>query len=262
MNNIIFEKGKSYRNRLGSYVVLEILSNGKMTVQYTDGSQINQTHDLTISIQEKLVQNQQLQQRFNDDMGSLANILPSPKKQQPTAKPLPEIDWTIYDKWNDLIFLEYFESCEIWQDVYLDIDDEKIQELFYKGNFQNDSDYITECVQKTLEFDIARASLFIRHINRMDDWNKDNRKQPPPFLALLAVFCYTASKMQGSEDLSYLAYYPVLTELILGEKYTLADKTIRKNHEEHIRTGFEQAEKLWTNLIKWQNENSNVSISI
>lgn len=85
------------------------------------------------------------------------------------------------------------------------------------------------------------AAVFASHMYRTKQWQRSKRTGPPPFLALLAVFCMAAEQMAAADGMSSANYFGRLRKA-LG--YTAADTK--------IDTAYRRvAERLWGALNSW-----------
>lgn len=225
-----FVVGHTYQNRTGRYTVLAIRGD-ILDVRYEDGTKAS----LSIEMQKRIITN----------MSKHDTIYCSTRRatSRKEAFTHPTIDWTRYDTWNQLLFDLYFNADATNRLVYIDIDDEELTKLM-PGDKPGTSPLkdFAEAVLKTL--DLRRGHLLDSHFRRLLSWRAKGANPPPPFIAVLVLFCLVAQRMKTDETFHANNYYDRLAELLLGVGY-------KKQKREDIRIGFERAQELWHQLENW-----------
>jgi len=226
----MFIIGQTYENRRGRYVVLAIRGN-KLDVRYEDGT----TAILDAVIQKRIISN--LNKEHDSRQGMTAGT--HPRKSAPSMIP----DWIRYDIWNRLLFDRYFNADVANRLVYIDIDEEELarlapEDMAWPPPLRD----FTVATLKTL--DLRRGHLLDTHFRRLQDWIADGANSPPPFMAVLVLFCLVAQRMKTDEIFHANNYYDRLAEMLLKDNYT-------RQKREDIRVGFEHSQELWQQLEIW-----------
>ena len=243
----MFEIGKEYQIRKGSYVVLSIRGRA-LRVRYQDGSE----DTLDAGVQERIISNVARENRSNHPReatrsGQLAGshlATQAPRGPQtrhvgfPTAR-----SWDRYELWNKAIFEFFFNRQIPNQLVYIDVDDSVIDSLAPDDTAKSspEQDFI-RATKNTL------GPLGINHLAphfaRMDSWKAEGAHTAPPFLGLLASFCLAAQRMQSDGAISSSNYYARLAHMLLGPSY-------QPNEKQGLQKGFSRAYVFWEALNAW-----------
>ena len=243
----MFEIGKEYRNRKGSYVVLSI-QRGVLRVRYEDGSEAT----LNAVDQERIISNMRRGNRSNPP-GESARTSLNAKRNLATQAPrrvrkkdlgaASARSWDRYELWNTAIFEFFFNRHMSDQFVYIDVDDDAIDSLAPDGTARSSpaQDFI-EAVKDTLGQ--LGNNLFAPHFVRMDSWKAEGAHTAPPFLGLLASFCLAAQRMQSDGEYSSSNYYARLGPILLGPSY-------QSNQRQGLQREFSRAHELWEALEAW-----------
>ena len=243
----MFEIGKEYQNRKGSYVVLSI-QGGALRVRYQDGSEAI----LNAVDQERIISNMGRENRSNPP-GEAARTSLNAKRHLATQAPgmvrkkslvaAVARSWNRYELWNTAIFEFFFNQHMANQFVYIDVDDDAIDSLAPDDTARSSpaQDFI-EAVRHTLG--PLGNNLFTPHFARMDSWKAEGAHTAPPFLGLLASFCLAAQRMQSDGGYSSSNYYARLGPILLGPSY-------QPNQKQGLQRGFSRARELWEALEAW-----------
>lgn len=151
--------------------------------------------------------------------------------------------WAKYDEWNEAIAEVVFPELEIPKPVYLDLEDELLEELGLRMGIATEKVAIdlASVVSATLRHEGGPAAVFSRHMVRMRRWANEKRRVVPPFLAVLAVFSIAAEKMTAGDGMSSNNYYGRLRS-VLG--WNARDLTLDHAYRR-------VAERLWGELNRW-----------
>jgi hypothetical protein len=150
--------------------------------------------------------------------------------------------WEAYECWNQAILEVVFPELDSPEPVYMDFEDEVLDELGVRMAIRPSE------VEKALCSAVAGtlgsggpADIFAPHTARAARWQRSKRTDPPPFLALLAVFCIAAERISAADGMSSANYFGRLRE-VLGylESDTKLDTAYRR-----------VTEKLWGALNSW-----------
>lgn len=164
--------------------------------------------------------------KFDTIAASTAAI---PKPHQGASPSASASEWRDYDSWNSAFAEVVYTRQHAQQPVYLDVEDELLEAVAahqgLKLSATEACDTLVKTVRDTLvlEESDGPGSVFSRHRVRVDDWgdrvSRDgvSVEDPPPVLALLAVFARSAENMERDEHFRANAYYPRLAELLAIE---------------------------------------------
>jgi len=157
-----------------------------------------------------------------------------------------------YKKWNAAVAGAIFTQAKAHAPVYLDMNDETLAQIGRAVGLDADADaeaHLVEAVRDTLSMQppAKKKDAFRWHLNRLANWKNGEPgsasiDNPPPVLALLALFSRAAERMGHDESLDVKAYYSRLAEL-LGVEVALADRLSPSYQRD--------AEELWGALSGW-----------
>lgn len=155
------------------------------------------------------------------------------------------VPWDVYDRWNEAVAQRFFSPAARKRPVYLDVDDDTIQELGEGLGVppERAKDQFRQAVADTLILQPRTRPLLSRHRVRLRSWLESDRTDTPPFLALLALFCNVAENMKRTGHVAPHNYYTPLTRE-LGLPVT-------DEYRDHVQSGFREADQLWRDLNRW-----------
>lgn len=119
-----------------------------------------------------------------------------------------------YDYLNSIINKIFFNGRFSQIPVYLDIEDEYIEE-FSKEGFVKKEEFIDElsiAIIKTIDWDSKH--IYHLHKLKLEEWKQLEYSKPPPFTALLVIFSFAAEKMKSDENWSAINYFQRLSDLL------------------------------------------------
>ena len=228
----MFVVGSTYENRRGRYVVLAIKAD-KLHVRYEDGiaAMLDAVVQMRIISKMRRVQNAQQAQR------------PPRRASRSTTRSHPAVRWTRHDLWNRAIFDRFFEENISGRLAYIDLDDEELTKIAPDEQAsRSPRRNFVRALASTL--DVRGARLLDEHFGRLRQWKNDSSPVPPPFIAVLGLFCLAAQGMRSDDRFAASNYYDRLAQLLFGEKYT-------RGQREVLRSGFQKAHLLWGELEGW-----------
>ena len=225
----MFEVGKTYENRKGKYIVLQI-KGGSLRVRYQDG---------TVASLQAEAQRQIISNMTKDKPSSVQEVA----VVDPPTRPADTHGWERYDLWNNAIGSAFVGPNMSGRLVYFDVDDDELALLSPddRARLRPVEDFV-QSIKDTLE--PLGTNLLDRHFERTVRWKKEGSTSNPPFLALLACFCLAAQKMYSDGEHKASNYYHRLAELLWGPSYTPSDKR-------GLQSGFRHAFRLWEELHVW-----------
>ena len=148
--------------------------------------------------------------------------------------------WAEYEIWNRALADLVFPELETPEPVYLDLEDELLQELAARTGVDVDS--VEEQLAGAVRATLARggpATVFDSHEIRARRWVRGGRSEDPPFLAVLAVFCLAAERMEAGDGMSVTNFFGRLRG-VLGWDDKRLDQAYRR-----------VAEWFWGELNRW-----------
>ena len=231
----MFVVGGTYENRLGRYTVLAI--KGKwLEVRYEDGT----SAVLDTDRQERIVSNLRKEREVQEKSDPVV-------RQNKSASSRPAVEWTRYNLWNRSIFDRYFSEDAFGRLVYIDIDDQET--AGFAPDDQATKAPVEDLVQAVIQtLDFRKGHLLDRHFERLAQWKQNDSPAPPPFIAVLALFCLVAQRMHGDEQFTASNYYDRLAQTLLGVGYSDEQKNA-------LWSGFQRAYLLWNEFEVWLSEN-------
>lgn len=160
--------------------------------------------------------------------------------------------WERYEAWNQAFSQVLFGSHNEGQPVYLDMDDDILDKVAVAAGVSeaDAKNHLVSAVRETLYMDASDGAVFARQLTKLRRWRRAARlartrgeePEPPPVIALLAVFTLAAEGMQFDGEFAAGAYYPRLVRLLdVAEKYRQRFEDAYRNH----------AEELWRGLNEW-----------
>ena len=228
----MFVVGGTYRNRLGHYVVLDI-KGGKLFVRYENGA----TATLDIATQTRIINN------MPGGQGAQQGLAPRVQSTRTTVVPMHSINWTRYDLWNSAIFRRFFGGDAPGRLAYIDIDEEELTQMAPDGEaVKAPSEDFIHTLAETL--DLKGVRLLDEHFGRLGLWKSQGSPAPPPFLALLALFCLAAQSMRSDQQFKASNYFDRFVQILLGARYSDAQRRA-------LASGFRRAQLLWQELDGW-----------
>ena len=228
----MFIVGRTYENRLGRYVVLAVRGD-KLYVKYEN----DRTASLSIPIQTRILQNMGRGQ--NAQQGQ---ALPS-RPTRPAVAPSSSVNWTRYDLWNSAVFYRFFSEEASGRLVYMDVDEEELVTIAPDDKATKSP--LKDLVQAlALTLDLRGGRLLDEHFGRLDRWKHEGSPVPPPFIALLALFCLAAQRMRSDQQFNASNYYDRLAQILFGTRYS-------QGQRDALTSGFRRAHLLWGELEGW-----------
>lgn len=155
--------------------------------------------------------------------------------------------WVEYWWWNEAIFHYYFGSTN-GRLVYLDVDDQTIDLIGanHPAGAARTQDFIA-AVQRT--FSRQLRSFLYYHLSELRRWKDSDSAAPPPFIAVLALFCLAAERMRNDLSFSQTNFYSRLVPLVIGREHQPWEKL-------GVEGGFRShSPELWSALKTWLNVN-------
>lgn len=151
--------------------------------------------------------------------------------------------WEQYDRWNTAIADIVFPLLDVPQPVYLDLEDDVAQVLGERMGLEPAVvlDRLCGDVSGTLTRGAGPTTIFQHHTQRMTRWIRRGRKDVPPFLALLAVFCIAAEKMAAGDGMGATNYFGRLRETV---DWAPKDKRLEQGYRRI-------AERFWSEHNRW-----------
>lgn len=121
--------------------------------------------------------------------------------------------WAAYRQWNLAIADVLYGPGADGVPVYLDLEDDVLSEVAAHAGFPGAGrQELTMAVRASLG-PPTRQRVFAAHIAQVRAWRAASG-QPPPIMALLAVFCLAAEDMRGGQGVSGNNYYDRLMPLL------------------------------------------------
>ena len=170
-------------------------------------------------------------------------IVPPSRSSRTTVRPKMSVDWGRYDLWNSAVFGYFFGEHQLARLVYIDVDEEVLTQLAPDSQSEEEpvQDFI-QALRKTL--DIRSNHLVDNHIDRLTQWKQGGASAPPPFIAVLALFCLAAQRMQSDTSFTANNYYDRLAQLLIGDSYSPAERKA-------LSSGLPKADRFWRELEAW-----------
>ena len=133
--------------------------------------------------------------------------------------------WQTYDKWNAAFAQEVFSSDCANMPAYLDVEDDLLESVASRLGFDLTAKAAAEAlcaaVRETLILgaEAGAGSVLSGHRQRLDAWRSRagagaRPDDPPPVIALLAVFARAAELMGEDDQFQANAYFPRLNQLL------------------------------------------------
>lgn len=140
----------------------------------------------------------------------------------------------------------FFRGRFAMQPVYLDLEEKTKSKLAGVLRVHSDEleSLIGSCAANSLRFD--KANPYTEQEEWLKEWNKTDRKTPPPFTALLCALSIAAERMGADENFSPNNYYERLFELF-GVKETKSRQKLYQKAK-HTR-------QFWHALNLWLTDN-------
>lgn len=151
--------------------------------------------------------------------------------------------WDTYDRWNTAIADVLFAPSEEVRPVYLDLEDDVLEELAATmGTEPNVAvDEFCDAVASTLRRSEGPAQVFAQHDRRLRAWVRRGRKGAPPVLGVLATYSLAAEQMAGGDGMSAHNYFGRLQQVLRWQEGDPAlDVAYRR-----------ASERYWGELNRW-----------
>ena len=168
--------------------------------------------------------------------------------------------WQPYEHWNTALSETVFNHNVAGRAVYLDMEPEVIQQAaasIWPSTLQFGDDAVHSfrdtvrrtCVSEDRDFNSERRNRFDlgAHARRVDRWYRARQSQsesvePPPTIALLALFALAAERMQSDSDMAATNYYGRLAEVL----------DVPEDHKSQLGGEYrDHAMRLWNSLNVW-----------
>lgn len=159
--------------------------------------------------------------------------------------------WERYLRWNGAICATVFTEEQSGRPVYLDMDDDVLDKVAVHLPFsvENARADLARTVRTTLSFS-SPAQVFRKHLDELRRWRADSSSdtvghqyEPPPVVALLAVFTLAAEDMGGDSGNSPNDYYTPL--------FSILGVTAEEEKGRLTKAYRDDAERLWQGLNDW-----------
>lgn len=151
--------------------------------------------------------------------------------------------WSEYDRWNDAMAEVIFARSEEVRPVYLDLEDDLVDELAAMLGVASGTTVETLCavVAATLDRSDGPARVFARHDARLRKWIRGGRATPPPVLGALACFSLAAEQMAGGDGMAANNYFGRLRQVL---RWRSSDPALDVAYRR-------VAERYWGELNRW-----------
>ncbi len=159
-----------------------------------------------------------------------------------------DLFWREYDRWNEAIVEYYFSPRAYNKPVYLDADDDVIQQIGRLWSHSDEEaleDLQREVIKTFVRFP-GQGRLLDRHLDRLFQWKKGGKIERPPFVALLAFFANVAERMKRTGEVRETNYYTPLTKAL--------QLPVTQVNRQFVIRGFADARYFWTELNVWLEE--------
>lgn len=151
--------------------------------------------------------------------------------------------WSEYDRWNDAIAEVIFARSEEARPVYLDLEDDLVDDLAATLDIASVAaiDALCDVVSATLDRSEGPARVFARHDARLRSWIRAGRSTPPPILGVLACFSLAAEQMAGGDGMAANNYFGRLGQVLHW-----------RTHDPSLGMAYRRvAERYWSELNRW-----------
>lgn len=161
--------------------------------------------------------------------------------------------WQTYDKWNAAFAQEVFNADCASMPAYLDVEDDLLESVGSRLGLDLTAKAAAEAlctaVRDTLILgsDAGAGSVLSGHRERLDAWRSRasagaGTDDPPPVIALLAVFARAADLMGEDDRFQANAYFPRLNQLL----------DISGSDDRRLQASFRrESERFWGALNDW-----------
>lgn len=160
--------------------------------------------------------------------------------------------WDEYLRWNSAICATVFPDDMAGQPAYLDMDEAVLAKISTRLQVESDDAQgeLVAAVRATLDLEGGPSDVFQAHLVRLARWRREvdrrvggSAVEPPPTVALLAVFTLAAEAMGSDRTVAVHAYYPRLAA-VLG--------VVGERAQDKLQTAYRSAaERLWRGLNDW-----------
>ncbi|MDC0359168.1 hypothetical protein OAM92_00390 [Acidimicrobiales bacterium] len=160
-------------------------------------------------------------------------------------------EWDRYKRWNIAIADVVYPVSEAGIPVYLDLEDDVLAAIaaIAEPNVSEPGEALVEAVKATLTFGRGPGKVLRQHLINLDSWWSDaDTAEPPPTLALVAVFSLAAENMHDGEGKAANNYYDRLRQLLKISRDDL--DTLQKAYRFQY-DGMAVSTYLWTSLNDW-----------
>lgn len=160
------------------------------------------------------------------------------------------VEWESYLRWNEAIADVVFSRDNAGRPVYLDLEDDVLAAIRDIAASEADDPVpaLVAVVKATLDFGGGASRVFAAHLHTLRMWHGGSMLDPPPTLALLAIFSLAAEVMHEGEGMRPHNFYGRLGELL-----DLDGNMLRKAQDAYRRSigGVPFSEWLWDSLNDW-----------
>ncbi|MCD9198336.1 hypothetical protein [Aeromicrobium wangtongii] len=155
---------------------------------------------------------------------------------------MPDV-WSEYDRWNDAIAEVIFARSEEVRPVYLDLEDDLLDELAATLDIAsvNAVDALCDVAGATLNRSEGPARVFARHDTRLRAWIRGGRITAPPILGVLACFSLAAEQMASGDGMAANNYFGRLRQAL---RWRSSDPSLEMAYRR-------VAERYWSELNRW-----------
>ncbi len=159
-------------------------------------------------------------------------------------------EWESYLRWNVAIAEVVYSRDRAGQPVYLDLEDDVLAPIrdIAAPDADDPTTALVAAVKATLDLSGGASKVFTAHLYALKLWHRGSMLDPPPTLALLAIFILAAEVMREGEGMKPHNFYGRLAELL-----NLNDATLQKVQHAYRRPidGAPFSEWLWDSLSDW-----------
>ena len=161
--------------------------------------------------------------------------------------------WERYERWNNAIADTIYSASAAGQPAYLDLEDDIITAVgrLAEPEATSPQDALIDAVRGTLVLDHRASDVWRGHLRRLDDWwRNEDTLDPPPTVALAALFSLAAEAMQDTAGKAANNFYGQLKDLLRLDEQELA-KVTAAYRKVHPFAAAPVSEYLWTSINEW-----------